>query len=166
MAITLNQQQEQVLSLLKRNARMSAQEIADRLNLTPEQVEAVISELENEHVIYGYTPILPADCEVGGVRAIIEVAVQPERENGFDGIAEKLSKFPEVAAVYLVSGHYDLHLEVIGSSLQEVAHFVARKLASQDGVKSCQTLFLLKKYKEAGLAFTKDEPYERLQVTP
>ena len=155
-----------ILALLKRNARMSTQEIADRLNLTAAEVEALIKQLEEEHLILGYTTLTAPDHDANEVRAIIEVQVQPERETGFDKIAQKLAKFSEVVAVYLVSGHYDLHLEVIGHSLQDVAHFVASKLASQDGVKSCATLFLLKKYKEAGIELDKEEQYERLKVVP
>ncbi len=159
--------ESKVLALLKRNARIPVQEMADRLNATAAEVEAVIARLEKERVILGYKPILAAECDnADEVRAIIEVQVQPERDTGFDQIARRLGRFSEVIAVYLVSGHYDLHLEVVGRSLQEVALFVAKKLATQDGVKSCQTLFLLKKYKEAGITVEKEEHYERLKVTP
>lgn len=166
MAISLTLKQTKVLALLKRNARMPSQEIADRLNITLFEADEIISGLEKNRVVLGYAPLVDADTEPEIVRAIIEVQVQPERDSGFDNIATKLAKFPEVSAVYLVSGHYDLHLEIVGLSLQEVAHFVAVKLSSQPGVKSCQTLFMLKKYKEAGIEFFKEEPYERLKVSP
>ena len=157
-----NTLERKVLALLKTNARMASSEIAERLATTVENVEAAIAKLENDGVILGYAPIIAPDYDNGEVRAIIEVQVQPERDSGIDKISKTLAKFSEVEAVRLVSGHHDLHLEVVGNSLQDVAHFVARKLSSQDGVKSCQTLFLLKKYKEAGLQLDKDEQHVRL----
>lgn len=157
---------KKVIALLKRNARMAVQEMADRLAVTPEHITKIISALENERIIMGYTAILSDKADNGDVRAIIEVEVQPERDTGFDNVAEKLAKFPEVRSVYLVSGRYDLRLEVVGKSLQDVASFVAGKLASQDGVKGTATTFLLKKYKESGVQFTKEEKNERLKIVP
>jgi DNA-binding Lrp family transcriptional regulator len=156
-----------ILGLLARNARMDNQEIADRLACDRECVEKLIREMETDRTILGYSVV--ADEEKLGeapVRAIIEVEVLPERDGGFDNVASKISKFPEVHSVYLVSGRYDLRLEVTGESLQDVASFVASKLASQDGVKSTATHFLLKKYKEAGVQFHEDETYERLKIVP
>ena len=157
---------KKVLALLKRNARISIQEIADRLNAEPAAVSEVISTLERENVIVGYTAITNNSEEKDEVRAIIEVQVVPERDAGFDNVALRLAQFPEVTALYLVSGKYDLRLEVVGKSLQDVASFVAGKLASQDGVKSTATYFMLKKYKESGICFTKEEKNERLKVVP
>lgn len=152
--------------MLKTNARMPSAEIAERLASTAAEVDAAIASMEKEGIILGYATVVSSDYDSSEVRAIIEVQVQPERDSGFDKISKTLAKFREVEAVRLVSGHHDLHLEVVGKSLQDVAHFVARKLSSQDGVKSCQTLFLLKKYKEAGLQLDKDEQHERLKVVP
>ncbi len=157
---------KEVLSLLKRNARFSAKEMADRLGTSEEEVLATITELENERTIVGYTAIVSDEAESDEVRAIIEVAIQPERDTGFDNVAERLARFPEVRSAYLVSGKYDLRLEVVGNSLQAVASFVAGKLASQDGVKSCATYFLLKKYKESGVQFAREEKHERLKIVP
>ncbi|MFA6930477.1 MAG: Lrp/AsnC family transcriptional regulator [Lentisphaeria bacterium] len=158
--------QQDILALLRRNARISTQEIADRLNSTVETVAALIKEMEEEHLILGYTAIIAQEAEKNEVRAIIEVQVQPKRDTGFDNIARSLARFPEVIAVHLVSGLYDLRLEVVGNSLQDVASFVASKLSSQDGVKATATHFLLKKYKEAGIELSKDEQHERLKITP
>jgi DNA-binding Lrp family transcriptional regulator len=158
--------QKDILALLRRNARISNQEIADRLNSKVETVAALIKEMEEERLILGYAAIIAQEAEENEVRAIIEVQVQPERDTGFDNIAQKLSRFPEVVAVHLVSGRYDLRLEVVGNSLQDVASFVASKLSSQDGVKSTATYFLLKKYKEAGLVLGKDDKHERLKIVP
>ncbi|HOG49011.1 MAG TPA: Lrp/AsnC family transcriptional regulator [Lentisphaeria bacterium] len=156
----------EIVALLRRNARMSDQEIADRLGSTASTVAGLIQELERDGVIMGYSAIVNEQSDNGEVRAIIEVEVRPERDTGFDIVAERLAKFPEVQSVYLVSGRYDLRLEVAGHSLQEIASFVSGKLAPQDGVKSTATYFLLKKYKEAGVQFSKDEKHERLKIVP
>ena len=159
--------EKKVLALLKRNARISVREIADRLNLEADAVSALIARMEKENVIAGYTAIVnDADDSKEEVRAIIEVQVTPERDAGFDNVALRLAQFPEVESLYLVSGKYDLRLEVVGKSLQDVASFVAAKLASQDGVKSTATYFMLKKYKESGICFVKEEKNERLKVVP
>ena len=162
----LNELEKKVLSLLKRNARIPLEEIADRLNSEPAAIAGVISKLEKENVIAGYTAIINNSEDKDEVRAIIEVQVVPERDAGFDNVALRLAQFPEVTALYLVSGKYDLRLEVVGKSLQDVASFVAGKLSSQDGVKSTATYFMLKKYKESGICFTKEEKNERLKVVP
>ena len=138
----------------------------DVFNGNADIVDAKLKELEDDKLILGYAAITSERANSKQVRAIIEVQVQPERDTGFDKIAERLAHFPEVTALYLVSGTYDLRLEVIGNSLQDVATFVATKLSSQDGVKSTSTSFLLKKYKEAGIEFTKEEKNEHLKITP
>lgn len=155
---------ERILALLKRNARISAQEIAARLNLTVAKANGIIAQLESDGVIRGYTALVNTDLE-SETRAIIEVQIQPERDAGFDNIAQRICKFDEVVSAFLVSGRYDLHLEVVGKSLQDVARFVSSKLSTQPGVKSCATLFLLKKYKESGIELHKEEGYERLKIT-
>jgi len=155
-----------VLALLKKNARMPLQEMADRLQSTPEAIQSIITELEKENLILGYTAIVNDTEATDEVRAIIEVQVTPERDAGFDNVALRLAQFPEVTAMFLVSGKYDLRLEVVGKSLQDVASFVSGKLACQDGVKSTATYFMLKKYKECGICFTKEEKNERLKIVP
>lgn len=158
---------KQILRLLQRNARIGHQAIAERLQLTEAAVAATVRDMEQNGTIIGYYALV--DEERAGtvpVRAMIEVEVQPEREGGFDRTAELISKFPEVQTVYLVSGRYDLRVEVVGDTLQEVAAFVSSKLAVLDGVKSTTTHFLLKKYKEAGFRLREEEAYDRLQVSP
>ncbi len=154
---------DSILALMKRDARISIQEIADRLDVPASEVTKALSEMEAQGRILGYTALTME--EENQTRAIIEVQIQPERDSGFDAIAQRICKFDEVVSAYLVSGRYDLHLEVVGNSLQDVAHFVASKLSTQPGVKSCATLFLLKKYKELGIELQKEENYERLQVS-
>ncbi len=157
---------KQLAALLKSNARMANQEMADRLGVSEPVIAAAIQEMENDGDIVGYTAIMSAATSQDEVRAIIEIGVQPERNLGFDRVAERLARFPEVVSVYLVSGQYDLRLEVVGKSLQDVASFVSGTLALQEGVKSTATYFLLKKYKEAGVNFTKETKHERLQIVP
>ena len=162
-----NELKTKILALLERNARISTKEIAERLACEEALIAALIDELEKSHVIMGYAAIVSDLANSSEVRAIIEVEVQPERDTGFDKIAERLGKFPEVRSVYLVSGRYDLRLEVVGSSLQESASFVASKLSCQNGVKSTATYFMLKKYKEAGITLNGGgEENERLKIVP
>jgi len=156
-----------ILDLLQKNARIPQREIADRLQLSEEEVTVLIAEMEADRTILGYHALVNQEAlDTTAVRAIIEVQVRPERDGGFDRVARQLAKFDEVTDVTLVSGGYDLRLEVVGESLQEVALFVASKLAPLDGVRATATHFLLKKYKEAGFALHEDEDYERLKVTP
>lgn len=156
-----------ILDLLKSNARLPAEAIAERLATSPQKVERMIAEMEADGTIIGYCALV--NDEFTGekdVRAIIEVQVHPERDGGFDRIANTIGKFPEVHSVFLVSGQYDLRLEVVGETLQDVASFVASRLATIEGIRSTATHFLLKKYKVAGFRSEKDEEYERLKVTP
>ena len=107
------------------------------------------------------------ESAIGGeerVKALIEVKVTPRREGGFDAVARRIAKYPEVTDVMLISGGYDLLLTVEGSSLAKVANFVSDKLATIDGVISTSTGFILKKYKESGRVMRNDEEYERLKI--
>lgn len=159
--------QNDILRLLRDNARISTEEIALRLDSDKETIEELISELEKRGGICGYHAIVDESLlPESKVKAIIEVKVRPEREGGFNHIAKRLGRFPEVSSLYLVSGGYDLQLEVQGETLQEVACFVSSKLSTIDGVISTATHFLLKKYKESGQIFEDGDGYERLKVTP
>ena len=158
---------EKILSLLANNARITFGEIAERLYVSEKQIEEAICEMEKQGIIRGYTVILSDEAMKNSqVRALIEVSITPERDGGFDRVARRISKFSEVTDVYLVSGNYDLRVEVKGESLQDVASFVHSKLATIEGVKSTATIFLLKKYKEAGKIMDGEESYERLKITP
>jgi len=156
-----------VLRMLKENARVSCAEMADRLNVSEETVREKIAELEKNQVIQGYTAVVNDElAEDSKVRALIEVRVTPRRDGGFDEVAKRIARFDEVIRLYLVSGAYDLLLEVEGDSLQEVASFVSAKLSTIDGVLSTATSFQLKKYKESGKLMLEEEEYERLKVCP
>ena len=156
-----------ILNALAKNAKTTAADLAEQLGSTESEVAAEIADLENKNIIHGYHAIINEDNlhEKPG-KAIIEVRVRPEREGGFDRIARRLSKFPQVTALYLMSGGYDLMLEVRGADLNEVASFVSSKLATIDGVLSTGTHFLLKKYKESGTMLLEEEHDERLKIVP
>lgn len=156
-----------ILALLRENARMGIHEIALRAGLPDVEAEQEIRELEKCGIIRGYTAILnESELDDSKVKALIEVKVTPRREGGFDQVARRIARFPEVTDLYLVSGSFDLLLTVEGNSLQEVASFVSAKLSTIEGVLSTSTSFLLKKYKESGRIMQNDEEYERLKICP
>ena len=157
----------EILRLLAENGRLNNAAIAERLDTAEQSVQQAVAELEADGVIVGYRAmfdetLLPETA----VKAIIEVKTKPERNSGFDRIAKNISKFSKVESVYLVSGSYDLLIEVRGDSLKDVAEFVSGKLATIDGVISTSTQFLLKKYKELGKMMQNEEHKERLNITP
>jgi DNA-binding Lrp family transcriptional regulator len=155
-----------ILQLLRAEGHLSAEEIAERLGITPDQAAAEVKRLRDEKVIVGYRAIInPEKAGDESVLAIIEVKVAPQREVGFDAIARRIYKFPEVRTCHLVSGAYDLLLLVEGESLRQVASFVTEKLATLDHVQSTATHFLLRKYKEDGLIIHEDDESERLIVS-
>ena len=153
-----------ILALLKENARLELPEIARRVGIAPGEAAEPIAKLEENGTIRGYTAILNESDGGSEVKALIEVKAAPRREGGFDQVARRIAKFPEVTDLCLVSGSCDLLLTVRGKNLQEVAHFVAAKLATIDGVISTSTAFMLRKYKESGRVMEDDEEYERLKI--
>ena len=161
--MTKEEIRREILRILGEDGRLSAADIAERLAVSTQEAAAAVAELEKYNIIIGYSAIFnESELPESKVKAIIEVKVRPEREGGFDKIARRLSKFPQVSSLYLMSGGFDLILEIKGSTLQEVAEFVSSKLAAMDGVLSTSTHFLLKKYKEAGKLMEEEEYSERL----
>lgn len=158
---------DELLHILKSNALEKPENIARMLNLTPDEVRARIAEYERTGVIRGYQAIVNEDqLDLDRVTAVIEVKVSPEREGGFNRIAARISRFPEVQSAYLMSGAYDLLLFVTGESLKQVALFVSEKLATMEGVLSTSTHFMLKTYKHHGVLMDEEPADERLQVSP
>lgn len=158
---------DELLQLLQRNARETPEHLAKILNLSADDVRARIAEFESSGVIRGYQAIVNEDqLSANKVTAVIEVKVTPEREHGFDQIADCISKFPEVESLFLMSGAFDLLLFVSGSDLKGVARFVSEKLATIRGVVSTSTHFMLKTYKDHGLLMEAPQPVERLKVCP
>ncbi len=154
---------KQILRILEKDARTTPQQISDMTDIPIGEVEDVIKKAESEKVIVKYRTMINWDrIEENRVRALIEVKLQPQRDVGFDAIAERISRFPQAYTVYLVSGQYDLLVIVEGQSMQEVAAFVSQKLAPLESVQGTVTHFLLKCYKEEGEILGDSEKVERL----
>ena len=156
---------QRILDLLRREGRLPAGDIATRLDMTVEDVVANIKKLEQERVILGYRAVIsPKNLGEDYVLSLIEVKVQPQRDVGFDAIASRIYRYPEVKTCYLLSGTYDLLLIVEGKSLKEVSEFVSAKLSTLDYVQGTVTHFMLKKYKEDGEIFKGEEAVKRETV--
>jgi DNA-binding Lrp family transcriptional regulator len=158
---------DKILPLLRHDARASIADLAKTANLSEAEVTAAIQKLEADGVILGYQAIVdPQKVARERVTAVIEVKITPEREGGFDKMAERIARFPEVQSCYLMSGGYDLLVMVEGRTLHEVAGFVSEKLSTIKGVISTATHFRLKAYKENGVTLKKEEGPKRLAVAP
>jgi DNA-binding Lrp family transcriptional regulator len=158
---------QEILDLLQNDARLSPEDIAAMTKKSVEEVAAVIAQLEKDGVILKYTAIVNQEkipSENDTVRAVIEIQVTPEREHGFDSLAERIYRFPQVKALYLMSGGYDLQVIIEGKTLKEVAFFVSQKLATLNGVKSTKTHFVLKTYKENDIVYVDSKKDNRESV--
>ncbi len=158
---------EEILNILdKEKDNISRAKIAQMLGMEEKEVAAYIEKMEKENVIVGYKTIVnwdKTDKEV--VTALIELRITPQRGEGFDKVAERIYKYPQVKSLYLMSGAYDLAVTIEGKSMKEVALFVAQKLAPMDSIISTATHFVLKKYKEEGIVFEDDEKDTRQVIT-
>jgi len=158
---------DHLLKLLRENASLKPSQLAAMLNSTEPEVQAKILQFEQDHVILGYRTIVNEEkLGIETVRAVIEVKITPEREGGFNRLAERIAKYSEVSSCYLMSGGYDLLVFVEGDTLREVASFVSEKLATIQGVISTATHFMLKPYKEQGVLMSRERNEERLAITP
>lgn len=156
-----------VLDLLREDARRSPDLLATLLGASLEEVKTAIRELEEDHVIVKYATVVNSGkLDDEKVTALIEVQITPERGRGFEAIAERIYLFPQVKSVYLMSGAYDLLVEVEGRNLKEVASFVSDKLSPLESVLSTKTHFILKKYKQDGIIFEDHEEDHRLVISP
>ncbi|MFE5318622.1 Lrp/AsnC family transcriptional regulator [Paenibacillus sp. NPDC056579] len=156
-----------IIELLKEDARRTPALIATMLGASEAEVTEAIKQLEEAHVIIKYAPIVNwAKVDNEKVTALIEVQITPERGRGFDAIAERIYLYPEVKSVYLMSGAYDLLVEIEGKTLKEVAGFVSNKLSPIDRVLSTKTHFILKKYKQDGITFEDHEDDRRMLISP
>ncbi len=157
---------DQILQLLEKNSKFTAAEIAVMLGSTEEIIAAEMKKMEDEKVICGYHTLIDWEkTDVEKVTALIEVRVTPQRDQGFDRIAERIYNYPEVQSVYLISGAYDLLVILEGKTLREVSSFVSNKLSTLDTVISTATHFILRKYKDAGTILNKKNEDERIQVS-
>ncbi len=156
-----------ILKLLESDSRTSVQQIATITGLPEAEVSETIKKAEQDQIILKYKTIVNWDkVENDHVFALIEVKVAPQRDVGFDSIAERIYRFPQAHTVYLLSGTFDLLVIVTGKSIQEVASFVSQKLAPIEGVQSTVTHFMLKKYKEDGEILGSREVLKRQPFLP
>lgn len=158
---------EDILRILEKETnKVSRARMALMLGMSEEEINAQIEKLEKENVIVGYKTLInwdKTDREV--VNALIELKVTPQRGEGFDKIADRILKYPQVKSLYLMSGTYDLAVTLEGKSMRDVALFVAQKLAPMEEILSTATHFVLKKYKEEGVVFVEDESDPRQMIT-
>ncbi len=158
---------ERIFEILEQNARATPEQISTMVGIPTREVERIIKQAETDGTILKYkTTINWAKLGKEEVWALIEVKVTPQRDVGFDSIAERICQFPQVYSAYLVSGTYDLAILVKGRNMQEISSFVTEKLAPLERVQSTVTHFLLRRYKENGEFFQFPKEIERLPITP
>ena len=158
---------EKILTFIEKNSRFDLKELAIILGVDEAAVVNELQKMEEEHIICGYHTLIDWDkCTTEKVTALIEVRVTPQRGQGFDSIAERIYNFPEVTAVYLISGAYDFLIILEGKTLKEVSRFVSEKLSPIEPVLSTATHFILKKYKDHGTILAPQKKAERMLVMP
>lgn len=157
----------EILKYIERNSRVNLGELAVILGTDEVTVANEIAQMEDEKIICGYHTMIDWDkTGVESVTALIEVRVTPQRNQGFDRIAERIYHYPEVNAVYLISGGFDFMVTLEGKTLKEVSQFVSEKLSPIEEVISTATHFILKKYKDHGTVMANKAESERMLVTP
>lgn len=157
---------DKILSLLEKNARLTNGQMAAMLGISVKEVTDTIARYEQEGIIKGYRALVDWDkVDKDNIMAFIEVKVSPQRDFGFEQMAERIMQFEEVDSVYLMSGGFDLAVTVRGHSFKDVALFVAERLAPLDNVISCATHFMLRKYKDNGVPFGAEVPDERGKIS-
>lgn len=158
---------DNILHILeKEQGKLDIAKISKKLGITEAEVEKKLENLEKNHIITGYKTIVnweKTDREL--VTALIDLRVTPQRGEGFDKVAERIYKYPQVQALYLMSGAYDLSVKITGKTMKDVALFVAQKLAPMESIVSTATHFVLKKYKEEGIIFKDDKKDSRQVIT-
>lgn len=159
---------KELLDLISHNSRQTTEDLGAMLGQNPEDVAKEMKQLEEERVICGYPTLINWDrTEYEKVTAMIEVKVTPQRDMGFDAVAEKIYRYDEVESVYLMAGNFDLMVVIEGKSMKEVSRFVCEKLSTLEYVTSTATYYVLKKYKEHGMEMTKkNTKAERMLITP
>lgn len=157
--------QIELLQILKEDCRLPLEQLATMTGTTLEEVAAAIADMEKKGIILRYSPVINWDKVARErVEAMIEVRVTPQRDQGFDAIAERIYRFDEVKSVYLMSGAYDLLLLVEAPTLKELAFFVSTKLSTLETVTGTATHFVLKRYKSEGIIFEDGKEDKRLVV--
>lgn len=158
---------KQIFEALEKDARLTPEQLSTMTGIPVDEVKEVIKKAEQDRTILKYKTVIDwSKLGVEQVWALVEVKVIPQRNVGFDAIAERIYRFPEARSVYLASGTYDLAVLVAGRTMQEIAVFVSEKLAPLETVQGTVTHFILKKYKEDGEIFEGGEGVKRLPVAP
>ena len=158
---------ELILKLIEKNSRLAIHDLAVMLDVAETEVANEIADMEKEGIICGYHTLINWEkTDIEKVSALIEVRVTPQRGQGFDRIAERIYNFPEVKAVYLMSGGYDFMVMLEGKTMKEISMFTSSKLAPLESVVSTVTHFVLKKYKDHGSVMVNPSKDERMLVTP
>ncbi len=153
---------EKILTFIEKNSRVELKELAILLGMSEVDVANELEAMEDEGIICGYHTLIDWDkVTTERINAVIEVRVTPQRGRGFDSIAERIYKYPEVESVYLMSGGYDLLVMLEGKTLREVSSFVSEKLSTLESVLSTTTHFILKKYKDHGTILHQEYADER-----
>ena len=164
---SMNTLKERILTIIEKNSRIGLREIAIMLGTEEVEVANALQEMENDGIICGYHTMIDWDkTGIEKVTALIEVRVTPQRGQGFEDIAERIYKYPEVSTVYLMSGGYDLMVILEGKTLREVSGFVTSKLSTLDPVVGTVTHFILKKYKDHGTIMCRRYEDTRELITP
>ncbi|KMK77687.1 Lrp/AsnC family transcriptional regulator [Alkalihalobacillus pseudalcaliphilus] len=164
----MTEKELEVLKIIEEDARIDFNTLAKMINLNENEVEEILRKLEKNKIILNYSAVIDWSKiqQAEPVTAMIDVKVAPKRGVGFDEVAERIYRFPEVKALYLMSGAYDLQVVIEGKTMHEIARFVSEKLSSIDSVLSTTTHFQLKKYKHDGIVFEEGEEDRRIVVTP
>ena len=159
---------DEILEILEKDARLNPEEIAKMTKRDTGKVKQAIKKYEKEGVILKYKAVINKELireEDSDVRALIEVNIVPQKDLGFDKIAERIYSFPEVTSCYLISGTYDLLVVVEGKNMRTVSNFVAEKLSCLENVRGTATHFLLRKYKEDGVILKHREENKRIAIS-
>ena len=158
---------EKILTFIEKNSRIDLGELAILLGSDEVTIMNELEAMENERIICGYPTLIDWDkAGIEKVTALIEARVTPQRDMGFDKVAERISRYPEVNSVYLISGGFDIMVTIEGKTLREVSQFVSEKLSTLDSVLSTKTNFILKKYKDHGTVIAEKTKDERIQMLP
>jgi DNA-binding Lrp family transcriptional regulator len=166
--VQLSEKELEILEILEHDSRLPLDSIAKMVDLSEKETKEVVEKLEGKKVIVQYSTDINWRRVDGheGVTAMIDVKVTPKRGVGFDEIAERIYRFEEVKAVYLMSGTYDLSVTIEGKSMSQIANFVSEKLSTLDSVVSTTTHFIMKKYKHDGTIYEYDDDDKRIVVSP
>ena len=163
----MQEKQKKILDLLNVDCRIPLEKMAVMMDMDVSELGGMIDEMESERIILCYRPVINWDqTERQVVEAMIQVNVTPQREYGFDAVAKRITSFEEVRGLYLMSGTYDLLVQVEAPTLKQLAHFISQRLSPLETVTGTSTSFVLKRYKQDGVAFDMPDQDRRLAVSP